>query len=58
MHLLFGNVAAPLLSIPAGYLFSHTYARTRSLPAAAVEHALYGNIVFTVGLGLYFYRGV
>jgi membrane protease YdiL (CAAX protease family) len=57
MHIIFGNAIAPLLTIPGGYLFCRTYARTGSLPAAAIEHAAYGNIVFTVGLGIYFYNG-
>jgi hypothetical protein len=57
MHIIFGNVIAPLLTIPGGYLFCRTYARTGSLPAAAIEHAVYGDIVFTVGLGVYFYNG-
>lgn len=57
MHIIFGNAIAPLLTIPGGYLFSRTYARTGSLPAAAIEHAAYGDIVFTVGLGVYFYNG-
>jgi len=56
MHIIFGNVIAPLLTIPGGYLFCRTYARTGSLPAAAIEHAVYGDIVFTVGLGVYFYN--
>jgi membrane protease YdiL (CAAX protease family) len=57
MHIIFGNAIAPLLTIPGGYLFCRTYARTGSLPAAAIEHAAYGDIVFTVGLGVYFYDG-
>jgi len=57
MHIIFGNAIAPLLTIPGGYLFCRTYARTGSLPAAAIEHAAYGDIVFTVGLGVYFYNG-
>jgi membrane protease YdiL (CAAX protease family) len=57
MHIIFGNAIAPLLTIPGGYLFCRTYARTGSLPAAAIEHAAYGDIVFTVGLGVYFFNG-
>ena len=56
-HVLFGNWTAPLLSAAGGLLFATTYARTRSLRLAAVEHALWGGYVFTVGLGRYFYSG-
>jgi membrane protease YdiL (CAAX protease family) len=57
LHIIFGNLVAPLLTLPGGYLFARTYVRTGSLSAVAIEHAAYGNIVFTVGLGAYFYRG-
>jgi hypothetical protein len=57
LHIIFQNPIGVLLTIPGGYLFSHTYARTNSLVLTGIEHALYGNLVFTVGLGLYFYRG-
>jgi membrane protease YdiL (CAAX protease family) len=57
MHIIFGNAFAPLLTIPGGFLFCRTYTRTGSLPAAAIEHAAYGDIVFTVGFGIYFYNG-
>jgi hypothetical protein len=57
LHIIFGNLVAPLLTLPGGYLFARTYVRTGSLSAVAIEHATYGNIVFTVGLGAYFYRG-
>jgi membrane protease YdiL (CAAX protease family) len=57
LHIIFGNPVAPLLTVPGGYLFARTYLRTRSLPAAVIEHAAYGDIVFTVGLGGYFFRG-
>jgi membrane protease YdiL (CAAX protease family) len=56
MHLVFQNAVAPLLSLPAGYLFATTYARTRSTLAAGIEHALIGNLVFAVGMGAYFGR--
>ena len=57
LHIIFANPIAPLLTLPGGYLFARTYVRTGSLPAAAIEHAVYGEVVFTVGLGAYFYRG-
>lgn len=56
-HLILLNPVAPLLTLPVGVLFAHTYRRTRSLPMAALEHALYGCTVFTVGIGWYFYGG-
>lgn len=56
-HLVFGNIWALLLTFPGGLLLAWTYDRTRSLPLTCLEHALYGNICFTVGLGRYLYHG-
>jgi len=56
-HLLFLNWIALLLSFAGGLLFAYTYTRTDSIPAVALEHGLWGNTIFTIGLGLYFYGG-
>lgn len=56
-HVLFGNWTAPLLSTTGGFLFAWTYHRTGSLRLVAIEHALWGGWIFTVGLGRYFYSG-
>jgi membrane protease YdiL (CAAX protease family) len=56
-HLFFCNWIAPVLSFAGGFLFASTYARTRSTEAVALEHALWGDFIFTVGLGMYFYGG-
>lgn len=56
-HVLFINPVAPLLSLIGGYFFATTYAKHKSLALVAIEHALYGNMMFTLGLGYYFYGG-
>ena len=56
-HIMFKHWITFVLTLLGGYLFSYTYKKSRSLPAAALEHALYGDIIFTVGLGQYFYTG-
>ena len=48
---------AVILSIPAGWFFADTYLRSRSFRLVWFEHALYGDFVFTIGLGMYFYHG-
>ncbi|WP_234730087.1 hypothetical protein [Acidocella facilis] len=45
------------LTLAGGWLFARSYAATRSLTFSGVEHALYGCLVFTIGLGQYFYTG-
>jgi len=56
-HVLFINWVAPLLSLIAGLIFAMTYSRTKSLALVTIEHGLYGNVLFLVGLGWYFYGG-
>jgi membrane protease YdiL (CAAX protease family) len=56
VHLLFNNAIAYILSIAGGYLFAITYAKTRNLWLVSLEHAIYGQLIFTSGLGWYFYR--
>lgn len=56
-HVLYINWVAPLLSLIAGLIFAQTYAKTRSLALVTVEHALYGNALFLIGLGWYFWGG-
>lgn len=56
-HILFENWVAVLLCIPGGILFGYTYHRSRSVLASGFEHALYGDWIFTVGLGWLFYSG-
>ena len=56
-HIVFGNWVAPTLCAIGGLLFAQTYQRTRSLALVAIEHALFGDFIFTLGLGRYFYHG-
>jgi len=43
--------------VAGGWLFGGTYRRSRSLGLVCLEHALYGDLIFTVGLGQYFFHG-
>ncbi|HVS63967.1 MAG TPA: CPBP family glutamic-type intramembrane protease [Thermoanaerobaculia bacterium] len=56
-HLFFANWIAPVLSLLGGLLFATSYARRRSTLLVCVEHGLWGDLLFTVGLGWYFYGG-
>jgi uncharacterized protein len=59
VHIVLKNEVAIILSAIGGVLFAHTYyktrSKTRSLALVTIEHALYGNWIFTVGMGWYFY---
>ncbi|HVR61382.1 MAG TPA: CPBP family intramembrane glutamic endopeptidase [Polyangia bacterium] len=54
-HIAVNNLVAVGLATIVGLLFSWTYERTRSTALVALEHALYGDVLFTVGLGEIFY---
>ncbi|MEM7349385.1 MAG: CPBP family intramembrane glutamic endopeptidase [Acidobacteriota bacterium] len=56
-HLFFDNWIAPVLSTAGGILFARTYARTGSTLQASLEHGLWGDFLFTLGIGWYFYGG-
>ncbi|MEN0021114.1 MAG: CPBP family intramembrane glutamic endopeptidase [Planctomycetota bacterium] len=57
LHVVFWNWIALGLTLVGGVLFAYTYDRTRSTLAATIEHALYGNTMFTVGLGSFLFAG-
>jgi membrane protease YdiL (CAAX protease family) len=57
LHVVYADPVAPLLALPAGLALGIAYARSGSLLAVALEHALYGTAVFTLGLGRAFFVG-
>lgn len=57
MHIALGNWISVALSTVGGFLFALTYQQSGSLLLACMEHALFGNFIFTIGLGQFFYHG-
>jgi len=57
MHILFHNWIAVLLTIGGGFIFAWIYERSHSTVLVSLTHALYGDMLFTLGLGTYFYSG-
>jgi uncharacterized protein len=56
-HVIFLNWIAVALTLAGGAIFAGDYAKHRSLWLACLEHGLYGCLIFTLGLGRYFYTG-
>lgn len=56
-HVLYINPVAPTLSFLGGLIFAYTFYKHRSLALVTIEHGLYGNFLFMLGLGWYFYSG-
>lgn len=57
-HILFRNWIAVGGTFVVGLLLAWRYERTRSFWAVYIEHVLWGWLVFTIGLGVYFFTGV
>jgi uncharacterized protein len=56
-HLMFWNWVAVALTVAGGLIFGHAYLRRGGFALAVVLHALCGGIIFTSGLGTFFYHG-
>jgi uncharacterized protein len=57
-HIVVGTELAIFGTMATGMLFALRYALSRSFWAVYLEHALWGALVFTVGLGRFFFTGV
>lgn len=55
-HIPFGNIYALLFTFVGGLMFLATYRATNSLILAAIEHALFGDFLFTIGWGHFFFH--
>lgn len=58
VHIIFPNWVATSLSAIGGLLFALTYRRSGSLLLACIDHAIFGNFIFTIGLGHFLYNGM
>jgi uncharacterized protein len=57
VHIIFRNWLAVGLCVIGGFLFSLTYETSGSFLLACLDHAIFGNFLFTIGLGQFFYHG-
>ena len=55
-HLMYWSWVVAVLTFVGGWIFARAYLRF-GFPAAWLLHALAGNLLFTVGMGAYFYTG-
>lgn len=56
-HILFRNPYALAFTFVGGLFFLSSYRKTGSVLFSSIEHALFGDFLFTVGWGAYFYEG-
>ncbi|MDY8138380.1 CPBP family intramembrane glutamic endopeptidase [Aquimarina sp. 2201CG5-10] len=50
-HIFLKSFLVQLLTFIGGLLFAFTYQKTKSTTLVSIEHAIYGNWLFTVGMG-------
>lgn len=56
-HLMYWSWLVAGMTFLGGLAFGWAYERRRSFPMAVLMHAVAGNAIFLVGLGLHFYSG-
>lgn len=55
-HLMYWSIVVAMMTFVGGLVFARAYLRD-GFPSAWVLHAVAGNILFAVGMGVYFYSG-
>ncbi len=50
-HIFLRSFLVQLLTFIGGLLFAFTYQKTKSTTLVTIEHAIYGNWLFTIGMG-------
>ncbi|KGJ01992.1 CPBP family intramembrane glutamic endopeptidase [Paracoccus sphaerophysae] len=55
-HLMYWSVVVAVMTFVGGWIFAKLY-QDKGFPAAWVAHAIAGNMLFTVGMGHYFWSG-
>lgn len=50
-HLMFNSSFVLFITLIGGFLFMHTYQKTKSFVWVSIEHIIYGSWLFTVGMG-------
>ncbi|MEI4486241.1 CPBP family intramembrane glutamic endopeptidase [Frigidibacter sp. MR17.14] len=56
-HLMYWSWVVAAMTFAGGLAFAWAYEVRKSLPLAVVLHAVAGGVLFTVGMGAYFYSG-
>jgi uncharacterized protein len=57
-HIVMGSQFAIIATMLGGLVLAARYAQTRSFWAVFIEHTIWGWLIFTVGLGRFFFTGV
>ncbi|WP_095588456.1 CPBP family intramembrane glutamic endopeptidase [Actibacterium ureilyticum] len=56
-HLMYWSWIVALMTFCGGLVFAHSYVRQRNFPQAVVLHAIAGQLIFAIGMGIFFYSG-
>ena len=58
LHIMYDNAIAVGFTLLGGLVFSISYTKSRRLLVPTLEHSLYGLVIFTSGLGRFFYEPI
>lgn len=58
LHIIYLNWIAIVFTLVAGFIFSINYKKTGCLIPVTIEHGIYGNLLFTIGFGMFFFRAM
>jgi membrane protease YdiL (CAAX protease family) len=56
-HLMYWSAVVAAMTFAGGLVFAWAYRQRRSFPLAVVLHSVSGWVIFTAGLGVFFYSG-
>lgn len=56
-HLMYWSWVVAFMTFFGGLAFAWSYEKQRNFPQAVLLHAIAGNLLFTIGLGVFFYSG-
>ncbi len=54
-HIVYYNPVSILLTLIAGLYLAYVYEKTRSVLFTAILHSIFGMLIFTIGMGHYFW---
>jgi len=58
VHIIYFSVVSIIITFIGGIYFAHTYNKSKSVLLSSILHGILGDIIFTIGLGSYFWLDI
>ena len=56
-HLMYWSWIVAVMTFCGGLVFAFSYVRQHNFPQAVLLHAIAGQLIFAIGMGMFFYSG-